>query len=203
MRYARRRSRARRFDEEVEPGRGAGALEEPKTKTSGFCSVGRRCPSDGEAGGGLVSICNKSELLGGGKRDPEGSEILGGGQLRIRADRAAILEVRRSRSPAGELVPARARQSSEGGVYGTTVTDAQAGLRCPYASPALRRSGFEQAAAPRLSDGGRDAAPMTDACATFGCPYPVSAPKRRSGKWSAHRLAEPTRCSRNVVWHGR
>jgi hypothetical protein len=203
MKYARRRSRARRLDEEVEPGRSAGALGEAGTKASGFGSVGRRCPVGGEVGERRVSICSKSELLGGGKKDPGGSEQASGGQLRRRAVKAAILEVRKSGSPAGELVPARAQQTSEGGMRGSKVADAQAGMLCPCASPAPWGDELESAVALGLSDGGRDASLVANARVTFGCPYPVSAPKRRSGKWSAHRLAKPTGCSRNVVWHGR
>ncbi len=39
---------------------------------------------------------------------------------------------------------------------------------------------------------------------TPGCgrPSPGTAPERRSGKWSARRLEEPIRCSRNEGCHG-
>ncbi len=126
-----RRSRARRFDEEVDPGRrcGAGAPWEPKTKISGFCSAGS--PSDGEVGGGLVSNCSKSEELGGGKACREESGNVSGGQLRRRAVKAETMEERESGSLAGEVVSAGARQSFEGGLYGSTMTDVLGRFWCP------------------------------------------------------------------------
>ncbi len=54
----------------------------------------------------------------------------------------------------------------------------------------------------KLSVGDRRESAGAEAMSGFGRPTPVTAPERRSGVWSTHRLDEPTRCSRNEGCHG-
>ncbi len=62
---------------------------------------------------------------------------------------------------------------------------------------------FGMAAWLRLAEEGIHMSAGTEAVVEFGCPTPGAAPERWSGEWSAHRLADPTRCSRDSTWLGK
>jgi hypothetical protein len=53
-----------------------------------------------------------------------------------------------------------------------------------------------------LSEGEKWGSAEEEAISGFGRPNPSTAPERRSGIWSSHRLDEPIRCSRNEGCHG-